>query len=535
MGGVPYRSKGCNTCRRRKVKCDETRPECKRCLKYGYICTGYERKCVFIQHLTNDAKTLDQSPHEPTKGQTVKGERRDLVDAHHDIPRFDVNPAIRTGFVAKFIDVFAPPSTVRDGNLGDVIHLQDTFPAFIGCSPILDRAVCALSLALLSKRNGDSPLLLYSAELYGEALRMVHRRIQSGRKCDQDELFATVVFQLYELVNCSSLGFNAWLAHIQGSNAILAQGNSHCSSTITDHLFCRQLKFVTVCDAIGMRKSAYSYGPFWRNQPEVNSWREPIDTILDLVIECSALIEQTDNLIHHGNPSLQENICTGEKLLQSCLFIKDRLDLGFWEMQGKLGAPWSFPCRSPCWSELNDSILQSLLANPIEFPSLTCAESHLLYWATFILLYPLIDQLLIFLGWPRNNVPFKLWDVPSSESAMLMCSELPDHLIAVADHYASLICRSAKLLVRSEGNAMGAQILLAPLSQTAQFYRCIAASDKHRWCQAVFMQLAKLGFGIAPFLRDFVWPKYEAVTGKSTSITIRSRRRPSTGTIALVG
>ncbi|KAH7391276.1 hypothetical protein BKA64DRAFT_98984 [Cadophora sp. MPI-SDFR-AT-0126] len=32
---------GCITCRKRRVKCDETRPSCNRCLKYGTQCSGY--------------------------------------------------------------------------------------------------------------------------------------------------------------------------------------------------------------------------------------------------------------------------------------------------------------------------------------------------------------------------------------------------------------------------------------------------------------------------------------------------------------
>ncbi|KAH6961972.1 hypothetical protein BKA56DRAFT_598155 [Ilyonectria sp. MPI-CAGE-AT-0026] len=43
MVGVPGRSKGCNTCRKRRVKCDETKPTCLRCTKGGFECLGYER------------------------------------------------------------------------------------------------------------------------------------------------------------------------------------------------------------------------------------------------------------------------------------------------------------------------------------------------------------------------------------------------------------------------------------------------------------------------------------------------------------
>ncbi|KAI2465540.1 hypothetical protein F4781DRAFT_21297 [Annulohypoxylon bovei var. microspora] len=43
MVGVAGRSKGCNTCRRRRVKCDEAKPQCYRCVKAGFRCEGYER------------------------------------------------------------------------------------------------------------------------------------------------------------------------------------------------------------------------------------------------------------------------------------------------------------------------------------------------------------------------------------------------------------------------------------------------------------------------------------------------------------
>ncbi|OCL03880.1 hypothetical protein AOQ84DRAFT_442428 [Glonium stellatum] len=47
MVGVPGHSKGCQTCKKRKIKCDERRPTCQRCEKSGYSCGGYERPIPF--------------------------------------------------------------------------------------------------------------------------------------------------------------------------------------------------------------------------------------------------------------------------------------------------------------------------------------------------------------------------------------------------------------------------------------------------------------------------------------------------------
>jgi len=42
------RSKGCIVCKSRRVKCDETRPSCRRCFRAGMKCKGYESALKFI-------------------------------------------------------------------------------------------------------------------------------------------------------------------------------------------------------------------------------------------------------------------------------------------------------------------------------------------------------------------------------------------------------------------------------------------------------------------------------------------------------
>ncbi|PVH97947.1 hypothetical protein DM02DRAFT_62859 [Periconia macrospinosa] len=46
MVGVPT-SNGCNTCLKRRIKCDEAKPKCQRCQKSGYTCAGYKRAVQF--------------------------------------------------------------------------------------------------------------------------------------------------------------------------------------------------------------------------------------------------------------------------------------------------------------------------------------------------------------------------------------------------------------------------------------------------------------------------------------------------------
>jgi hypothetical protein len=60
MGREPT-STGCHTCRRRHIKCDETRPSCRRCQRSGYTCDGYESVLRIQNHGVNSNTTTSTS------------------------------------------------------------------------------------------------------------------------------------------------------------------------------------------------------------------------------------------------------------------------------------------------------------------------------------------------------------------------------------------------------------------------------------------------------------------------------------------
>ncbi|KAK9320285.1 hypothetical protein V1517DRAFT_329822 [Lipomyces orientalis] len=79
MVGVPGRSKGCHTCLRRRVKCDESTPACRRCEKAGYKCSGYERKLEMRFHTFAErhAQPTSSTPTEISKAAPT------LLDTQH--------------------------------------------------------------------------------------------------------------------------------------------------------------------------------------------------------------------------------------------------------------------------------------------------------------------------------------------------------------------------------------------------------------------------------------------------------------------
>lgn len=235
------------------------------------------------------------------------------------------------------------------------------------------------------------------------------------------------------------------------------------------------------------------------------------------MIECTALIEEVDTLLDQGYVA-RGSRRVGERLLHSCLSLEDKLHSTCIWMQAKLGVPSPLPRDASTLKGFRTAVPNDFFPRPLKFPSLSCAESHLIYWTTLVLLYPLINQLFDFLGPDsgQSGSPVSTASpcYPSIETVENPTPPAADtqnrvvDFIALTDVYATEVCRAAAYCLQPSMKALGGQLLLAPLSQSTQFFQVEQSSEKIKWCQAVFMYLPQVGFAIGVFLKDIVWPQY---------------------------
>ncbi|KAF2718316.1 hypothetical protein K431DRAFT_348796 [Polychaeton citri CBS 116435] len=78
MVGVAGRSKGCYTCKKRRIKCDEDKPECARCLKAGYKCAGYAKELVIRQSVFASQERCSNSARNSHKVTQNEQEAREI-------------------------------------------------------------------------------------------------------------------------------------------------------------------------------------------------------------------------------------------------------------------------------------------------------------------------------------------------------------------------------------------------------------------------------------------------------------------------
>lgn len=246
-----------------------------------------------------------------------------------------------------------------------------------------------------------------------------------------------------------------------------------------------------------------------------------MDKFIDVLAGCTTLLEEVDQFLEYGDESFMKSRQEGEHLLHSCLFLEEILHNICVEMQAKLGVPSPLPRNAGSLKEFRAFIPKDFFSVPLQSPSLSCAESHILYCTTLILLYPLIGQLFDFLGASETHTaptsecyPF-IEPGPRTENTTTTYLQNKTDFLALTDAYATEVCRSAAYCLQSNMKALGGQMLLAPLSQCTQFFQVQQSVEKTRWCQATFTILPPLGFGIGPFLKNMVWPQYQAAQKRS--------------------
>lgn len=233
-------------------------------------------------------------------------------------------------------------------------------------------------------------------------------------------------------------------------------------------------------------------------------------------------MEQVDHfaLTHPGISD--ESHQAGDQLLRTCLEFEEELHQACASLQQKLGHPKVATPDAVPRGDFRDALNTDLFPSTLEFASLTCAESYLIYWTILNLLYPLIGELTLILDGPPRDVPVPIYyESPDGGTAKRVTKTLtadnPSAYTALAEHYAGEVCRSVFYFIQPEMKTLGAQLLLAPLSQCVQFFHVEGLTTKLRWCQSVLTVIPHLGLDIAPLLKDMVWPQYRNAQGRGRS------------------
>ena len=228
-------SRGCHACRTRKIKCDETRPSCQRCLTTDRVCPGYrdtsdltfrdmrstaERKVqTRVRERTNQRQAEEDSLSTPSisRRPSLQKERSSSTNTSAIIGRTSasispdragpslsgVPKAVDLDWKSLSLDHFFLDYVLRVRRIGSMPGHLDFLPEMCREQPrnsCLMEGLYAVALARIAKQSSLTHFAMQARRSYGRALTLLNAALRDTKQAKQDSTLTTVsMLSMYEV------------------------------------------------------------------------------------------------------------------------------------------------------------------------------------------------------------------------------------------------------------------------------------------------------------------------------------------------
>ncbi|EKJ77923.1 hypothetical protein FPSE_01849 [Fusarium pseudograminearum CS3096] len=200
-------SRGCDRCRKRKIKCDGRRPGCKRCELYKASCPGYDRPLAFRFHGEPGHSLVRGEPITRRKSvQTLvvsKGSSYGLASSRLTslMVARQPQPSFEDESLAFFLQEYCIQPAA--GVIGGHLEFLEGMYKDASRSSCIRPATLAIAYMALSRHYKSSTLYVAARSHYGAALRTVNRDLSLSKRPLKDEtLVSLMLMGMIEDIEC---------------------------------------------------------------------------------------------------------------------------------------------------------------------------------------------------------------------------------------------------------------------------------------------------------------------------------------------
>ncbi|KAF2665573.1 hypothetical protein BT63DRAFT_68610 [Microthyrium microscopicum] len=387
MVNVAGRSKGCNTCRRRKKGCDLQRPSCLRCTKDGHVCEGYERKTEFVYHEAPPEDGSDRlrikrnPPQHPRYKPKPQSQNFETTTSSFSQQSMSLSSeATHSALVGAFLDLYSPTASFQPNARSPDDYIRGWANMVMSESKdsiILSNSLRAISLCCLSNKNNNNTMMHHGAQLYGKSLLQLNRVLQSPKTAAKDTtiLSACMLLGSYEQFNKLNhenpwaKAMN-WIAHTEGVASIFQmRGPEQTTSPEALQLFrmSRQSQFAY---SLTLQKASVFASEVWCTIP----WRNDQKTLKDLLYD---ILLQIPNAMEKGRLATpSNNIETYLEIITDYLEIHSRLEQWFTTLTKQIS-------KQNFFSE----DIESLAADEYMSHGVGIAQSTVMFWTGMVIVH----------------------------------------------------------------------------------------------------------------------------------------------------
>lgn len=383
------RSKGCQACRKRKIKCDKVSPTCSYCARTGKQCSGASTGLVFLHanpeaglsktkrllHERDEAigsRNLARRPKTPdvVTGTELVSLEQNESPAHRTPsspssptlgPQVDSPKANTIQFISGWI------SAHKDHELAFMVALQTLTAATFStpASDTVEKVMLSITLAfdsVHSKNSDNKSLLMEAYKWYGFGLTVQRRQLEAlarnpGQKPTLEQICMPVLLGYFEVTIASE--HTAFINHWKAAMNLLEMAGPEAFQEDTLHRLFQigRLQMMYLC--LRMRKP-YVFGEeIWRVVPFEGRARTMVNRAAEVFVQLPRLLYQADLRKAAGS----DNRANFELEKKASLLIK-RLD---WINQGRKHVVKDNTAKSSQLEEMKETARIILLS---EFPGL---------------------------------------------------------------------------------------------------------------------------------------------------------------------
>ncbi|EXJ84468.1 hypothetical protein A1O3_05136 [Capronia epimyces CBS 606.96] len=508
MVGVAGKSKGCNTCRKRKVHCDGEKPSCARCQKGNRVCGGYQRERHFknLSALDRDALlTRTQPLASLTDLRTITtGSAYDITPCR--TPETDDSVTSKSQKLQctrralslselfdNFLDNYIPTEAeLQNGHKVQVSWLQAIDPSQVPLNDAsLDLAILALSLVCLGRKYGDERLRYEGTANYGRVLHRLQDILSHHSLLLEEQTLASCMvlstFEASTPQSTNKTNTGGWASHVEGVARLIQFRGPDLHVAGLSHRLFLDFRSTGITHALATRKSTYLAQQDWLTVPWKIQPKSDLDQLLDIMAQIATLIEKAARLTTAFDDLHAQRIA----LVQQGWEFHSQLKNWYQGFLQKQAGPLYYerPSSSRFLSQP-----ASVFPKSLHFQNFKIARLHLSYWTVLLLLYSSILA-----------IPFSsLSDVNPTSNLITSVENEFTHRQAL--ELARMIAQSMEYLLSEDMHILGPQKVFFALRAAMHVFASTEAEDGQEmdWCKEIFEELDRRGYPFGKILSSAV-------------------------------
>ncbi|WPG98853.1 Hypothetical protein R9X50_00165100 [Acrodontium crateriforme] len=347
-------SKGCRSCRRRHLKCDEARPSCLRCRRGGFECEGY-----------NALQIVGFAPVTEKSSAAVKARKKQISLNRLVAPVIDDSVMIAHLVYA----MFSLPAGDKEYALAWPGLAASNDPGSLA-----SKCLNSLAESYFGSAREDQALSRQGRQSYIACLRSINDNLGDlAKRTTVDTLMSTAILGTYEMLFLTSE--HGWIKHGLGTAALLKMRGPDMSESDSFEVF-QASRFFILLTSLATCQTTFLSCHQWKSQPWISRGVEKssMDLLLDIITDVTDLRSRYHVRKKYGQDALSED----EGIFETAMGILE--DLRQWRLKWQ-----TLPEAQSTIISCEDDGSEKSWSARLEFSSLYAANSYCLYDAATIL------------------------------------------------------------------------------------------------------------------------------------------------------